>query len=377
MPRILGQTRAIETLAASLRTGRVHHAWIFAGPKGVGKFTTAAEFGSILLDPNMSPDGKSSDFRSNPDSQTAQLIAAGTHPDFFVIRKELALHSDNPALRQRKLMNIPIDLLRERMLGGRTGDDRVHEASAYRTAALGRGKMFIIDEAELLDAVAQNALLKTLEEPPERTYIVLVSSQPQRLLPTIRSRCQFVQFNPLDDASLRAWFDASGLDVSGEERIWIENFCQGSPGMAQLAAEYELSQWHRTLAPMLTELQRGVFPVEMGATMAELVEDFAKRWVDAHDNASKDAANKDGVRLVLTMLATHARTRLNQAVGDDRGDRGDRDESAADRWLSAIDLIRTAEREMQSNVNVKFLLENLVVQWADGGTRATAAVGLV
>ncbi len=355
MHRILGQPRAIGALTAALRSGRVHHGWIFSGPKGVGKFTAAVGFARRLLDPELKPPSED-DANTHQDTETSRLIDAGAHPDLHIVSKELALHSDNPKLRDRKLLNIPLDLLREHIIGGRTSDGRFHEAPAYRTATLGHGKVFIIDEAELLGPEAQNALLKTLEEPPANTYIILVSCQPQRLFPTIRSRCQHVAFAPLDSAAMNEWLDGAGLDLDEQQRTWIEQYSQGSPGTAQLAAQYGFHQWQVALAPMLAELAEGHYPAQMGQTLAELVESFASAWVDQHENASKDAANKDGAKHLLTMLAAHARRRLAQDA-----ERGDDPEH----WLRVIDLLREAEWQLESHVNMKVLLENLVVQWTD------------
>ncbi len=355
MHRILGQPKAIGALTAARRSGRVHHAWIFSGPKGVGKFTTAVRFAGQLLDPDFELPSED-DTRTNQETETSRLIHAGAHPDLHIVRKELALHSDNPKLRDRKLLNIPLDLLREHIIGGRTSDGRFHEAPAYRTATLGHGKVFIIDEAELLGPEAQNALLKTLEEPPARTYIILVTCQPQRLFATIRSRCQHVAFSPLDSTAMNEWLDGAGLDVDEQQRTWIEQYSEGSPGMAQLAAQYGFHQWQVALVPMLADLADGHYPAQMGQTLAELVDSFASAWVDQHENASKDAANKDGAKHLLAMLAAHARRQLAQNAehGDD-----------PEYWLHVIDLLREAEWQLESHVNMKVLLENLVVQWTD------------
>lgn len=354
MHRILGQPRAIRILTAALRSERVHHAWIFSGPKGVGKFTAAVRFARQLLDPQLDLSGAG--IEVDWETETSRLIDAGTHPDLHLIQKELALHSDNPRLRDRKLLNLPLDLLREHIIGGQTGDGRLREAPAYRTPTLGHGKVFIIDEAELLGPEAQNALLKTLEEPPPNTYIILVSSQPQRLFATIRSRCQHVAFAPLDSAAMNEWLDGAGLHLNDQPRKWIEQYSEGSPGTAQLAAQYGFYQWQVALAPMLADLAEGHYPSQMGQTLAELVESFASAWVDQHENASKEAANKDGANHLLTMLAAYARRRLAQdaAHGDD-----------PEYWLRVIDLLREAEWQLESHVNMKVLLENLVVQWMD------------
>ena len=190
---VLGHDRPIATLRAAIDAGRVHHAWVFAGPMGVGKLTTARALASIILDPTASPTltGK---IEPDPDSQTQRLIRAGSHPDLHVITKELSAVSEEATLRAKKQRNIPIDLLRERMIGGRvphgSPTGRFIEPVIGKAPQLGHAKVFIIDEAELLDAYGQNALLKTLEEPPRDSYIILVTTAEERLLPTIRSRCR-------------------------------------------------------------------------------------------------------------------------------------------------------------------------------------------
>ena len=137
---IIGQKGAVDTLLRSVGEGRRHHAFIFAGPVGVGKFTTAIAFAKMLV-------GESSHKQS-------------AHPDLHVIKKEDVAWSNNPLLRKRKQTNIPLDLLRERMIGGKTSDSATHDAVAYKTPMLGGEKVFVIDEAELLDEAGQNALLK-------------------------------------------------------------------------------------------------------------------------------------------------------------------------------------------------------------------------
>jgi hypothetical protein len=261
-------------------------------------------------------------------------------------------------------MNIPLDLLRERMIGGRTGDDREHDAPAYRTATHGHGKVFIIDEAELLDRYAQNALLKTLEEPPRDTYMFLITSRPERLLPTVRSRCQHVRFGPLDDDAMERWRARANPELQGDGWDWIRSFSDGSPGMALLAVEYGFHRWQGILQPMIRGLAHGTFPVSMGETMADLIEEYASAWVKNHENASKDAANKDGVRHLLTLLASEARRFM-------RDPQAKRDEILV--WADVIRLVRDAELQSEANVNLKQLLENLAVQWARRTSRAAVA----
>ncbi|MCZ6834516.1 MAG: DNA polymerase III subunit [Planctomycetota bacterium] len=362
MQNILGQSHAIETLQGTLKSGRLHHAWIFSGPRGVGKFTTALEFARILLDPEAQPN-LAGQIDSDPSSETSKLIEAGSHPDLHIIRKELALFSDNPMLRSRKLMNIPLDLLREHMLGGRTSDDRRHEAAAYRTPKLGHRKVFIVDEAELIDKNGQNSMLKTLEEPPAQTFLILVSSRGERLLPTIRSRCQHVRFHRLDLNDMEAWFNRSELGVDEDERKWLLRFADGSPGQAHLAAEFRFYEWRRILNPMIAQLEKGNYPSDMGKAMAELIKGFSEAWVKSRKNASKDAANKDGARHLFSLLASYARARL-QGLADD--------EMMVEHFASLIELIREAELQLDFNVNARHVLDNLVVQWSRLGALTPA-----
>ena len=95
---LIGHPRAAETLDASITSGKVHHAWIFHGPQGIGKFTAALAFAALLLDPETTPDltGK---VRPDPGSRVQHLLRTGTHPDLHVIRKELARFSDNASVR--------------------------------------------------------------------------------------------------------------------------------------------------------------------------------------------------------------------------------------------------------------------------------------
>ncbi len=388
MPRILGQDRALDILHSALQSGRVHHAWIFSGPKGVGKFTTAMEVARILLDPEAQ--GSEIGKPGNSGSRVQHMIDSGTHPDLHVIRKELALYSDNPLLRERKLMNIPLDLLRERIIGGKVGET-IHEAAAYRTAALGNGKVFIIDEAELLDSRGQDAMLKTLEEPPPETYFFLITSLPNKLLPTIQSRCQHVHFGRLGQPEMHAWWqqhvtserqppvavaEREAKERKGEGPAfdtkkaapaalqWALAFAEGSPGTALLALEYNFHDWNNTLTPMLNDLDQGRFPVAMGERLGTMVEEFAQAWVKRHGskNTSKDAANKAGARHVMSLLSSHARRQLASSKSDDE---------QLTRWGDVIETLRDAERQIDFNVNQKLALENLVAQWnlAQSGER--------
>ena len=364
-PFILGQPRAVTAMGRALNSGRMHHAWIFHGPRGTGKFRAAEALARILLDPASATAHRQS-LEPPRDTPVQRLIDSGTHPDLHVIRKELAAVSESRELRDRKQTNIPLDLLRERMLGGTSGDGRHHESAVFRTATLGHGKVFIVDEAELLDADAQNAMLKTLEEPPAGTVIVLVTQREDQLLATVRSRCQRVPFGPLAPEAMREWWSRSGHAPSPEDRGFADEFAEGAPGMAELALRHGLRAWDQELGPMLDEAESGGFNPAMADRMAALADEFAAGIVDADERASKDAANRLAVRLMARLLGVRIRRALHDHSASP---------AALARWLGASDALHEFEQHVDRNVNLKLAFANLAAQWAQRTAPAPAAGG--
>ena len=352
-PVLFGQEQATAQLAHAIRSGHMHHAWILHGPSGVGKCTAAMECARLLLDAE-SDAAQIDAFKAPRDTRVAELIDVGSHPDLHVIRKERAEESSIKELRDRKQTNIPLDLLRELMIGGAVGDGKSFDSPVWRGAYLGHNKVFIIDEAELLDPYGQNALLKTLEEPPPGTYIFLVTTQEERLLPTIRSRCQRVAFRALDAGAMHRWFER--FEVPGEARAWLAEFSEGAPGTAELAHRHGLRAWSEELLPRFAALERGSFDAGLSERLAELVGDFADRVVKENPKGSKEAANRLGTRCALLTLASRSRVQIADAAR-----RGDADEVA--RAAYRVELIVRLESEVRANVNLKHALSNLVAQW--------------
>lgn len=339
---LLGQARAAAVLRSAIGSGRVHHAWIFSGPAGVGKFTAAVGFAALLLDPATAPEPTG--VREPPAGTPVQeLIRSGTHPDLHIVRKELAALHREPEVRKRKQTNIPKDVLEQFLL----------EPAALARSLPGdspAGKVFIVDQAELIDATGQNVLLKTLEEPPAGTVIILVTSQEERLLPTIRSRAQRVTFGPLDEAAMEQWLARAGLETPPGMKPWVVEFAGGSPGVARTVLSAGLHEWHRALGPLLAGLDRGTFPADLGGTMAKLIEERAAADAEASVVASKDAANRAWSKRMLGYVAQHYRGALRAAPGE--------------RPARALDLVADAERQIDANVRYNDVLENLAAQLA-------------
>jgi len=351
MGSVFGHDRAIRTLLSAITSERVHHAWIFHGPRGVGKMTTALAFAGALLDPTTAPD-LSGVPAPDPESDVQRRLAAGGHPDLHVIVKELARYSEKKQIRDRKLTSIPLEVARERLL-----------VPAYLASTLPGGiasKVFIVDEAHLLNTPTQNALLKTLEEPPERTVLILVTDAEERLLPTIRSRCQRVSFGPLDDEAMAGWLRSAeaAAGIEPDRAMWLKRFAAGSPGRFVRAAEAGLDAWDKQLGAMLDDCARGRLAPALGRAMHTLVDDRAKDMVSVDKQASKDAANRAAAAEMFTLIAERARTRL----ADDPG------------AVGVIDMIRRAERELGANVQGQLVFDHLASGLAAVGRGTAPAV---
>ena len=348
LDEVLGQDRAISALLSPIASGRLHHAWVFHGPVGVGKFTTAMAFAGLLLDPGASRD-LSGRLSVDPASQTQHLIRAGLHPDLHIIMKEMAAISREANIRSSKQTTIAKDVI----------DEFLIEPAARTRAITGgsaAGKVFIIDEAELIDARVQNSLLKLMEEPPPGTVIILVTASEERVLPTLRSRSQRVLFHTLPPTDMEKWLQRRDVEIEPAHRAWILDFAAGSPGLAAAAIDNDLYEWHRVLGPMLEEVGAGRFSLEMGAALHQLVEERASAVVKKHPDASKDGANKVWARRLFAFLAEETRRRMRQAA--DRGG----DEQGLGRSLKVLDAISGAEQQLGANVNMAMVMENLAAQ---------------
>lgn len=182
LANVVGQPRAIDALHSALRSGAVHHAYLFAGPEGVGKELAAVGLAQALTCPEQPNVGCGT-------CPSCTRIVKGLHPDVSWLMPEaervergLAGRSDFANTPSRE---IRVEQIRE-----------LQERIALRGLE-SRRKVALVVSAHTMNVQAQNAFLKTLEEPPADTTLILIASAVDRLLPTIRSRCSKVHFGPL------------------------------------------------------------------------------------------------------------------------------------------------------------------------------------
>ena len=221
---ILGQDRAVEQFASAWATRKLHHAWLLAGPRGVGKASFAHAAARRVLADAAGPPAELAGIETADDHPMVRLVEAGSHPDMRWLERLPKEKGEGLA------RDISIKQVRE--LGEFMG----------MTAALSPWRVAVIDSMDELNREASNALLKMLEEPPPNTIFFLVSHAPGRLLPTIRSRCRLLQFEPLDDDAMTSIVEDQSPELSAAERKRIVGMSFGSAGRALAFAQLGLAK---------------------------------------------------------------------------------------------------------------------------------------
>lgn len=228
MTSLLGHDAQTRTLIDAAASGRMHHGWILSGPRGIGKGGFARALALRLLADAAGPpvDGEGLDV---PETHPVRrLIEASAHPDYAEL---FPLEKDGVTAR-----NISVDQVR--------GLHRLLQSAP----SLSTRRIVVIDSADDLERGAANALLKNLEEPPPDMLFLLVSHAPGRLLPTIRSRCRTLRFDPLNDGAMRAILRGKDETLSPAEIDALIRAGEGSPGKALRYAGLNLADIESAMA---------------------------------------------------------------------------------------------------------------------------------
>ncbi len=244
---IIGQKQQIRVLQKALETERFAHAYLFTGPEGSGKESVAFEIASLLNCHNAANDLRKGACASCPDCMQIQSFM---HPNVEYIfpvesalldagesaKKENKRFTDAKeryeALLEQKKQNPYLSPAMERSMGILTEQIISLQHKAMFMPNEGSKKIFIISQAERLHPSAANKLLKLLEEPPPHVLFILVSSRPEALLPTIRSRCQSVRFSRVTAQDLRLWLQENRPEIKEPELSFIVSFSRGNLRLA-------------------------------------------------------------------------------------------------------------------------------------------------
>jgi DNA polymerase-3 subunit delta' len=336
---VKGQERAVDALRAALRSGSVHHAYLFAGPEGVGKELTAVGFVQALMCPEKPQEGCGA-------CSMCLRVSKRNHPDITwlmpeaeQVKRGLAGRSDFTGTPSRELKVEQVRQLQERL--------------SFR-ALEGGYKVALIAAADWMNTQAQNALLKTLEEPPPQTLMLLVASSMDRLLPTIRSRCSKVHFGPLPRELLAE-------ELRTQRKL--------EPDLASLVAVMSAGSMGRALEYDVARLKKRKEVIERfegvraddARTVLRFAEDFGGSREDAEDSLEILSLWLRDLALTQAGGGEPANKDLTALLGEAAPKYG---EGALHRGR---ELIGAAQRALKQNASPKLQLERTLLRMFETG----------
>ncbi len=361
---VVGHGAIKRSLENAVEQGRVNHAYIFSGPSGVGKFMTARAFAAAML----CPEGGCGE------CNVCRRVVEEKHPDVMVIR---------PAGK-----NIRVETIRALRL------------DAFRKPSEADRKVYIIKNADRMWDEGASTLLKVLEEPPGNTVFVLISANPEGMLPTIRSRCQQINFSLVPAAELREYLiERKGVSAEKAELVvrltggvlgraldWCDDPSRLSRRDSVLRMARSLKQADMNQAlEMAQELYREVRgPAEELASVYQerkkeladgaLDDDTVRRLSKALDEECKREQLKEEIRGTKEILSTLAWWYRDILIFEEGGDSrlivnvdlvedisNEAEANPAQKVIGCIELLRNAMRAVEQNVPVQLNLESALL----------------
>ncbi|MFN4143719.1 DNA polymerase III subunit delta' [Aestuariivirga sp.] len=320
---LVGHRAAEAHLLQAHQSGRLHHAWLISGPRGIGKATLAYRFARFLLNaPGAEQARAHNSLHVAPEAKAFHLVASAAHPDLLVIERAV------DARNRRLKTEIAVD------------DARLAQGFFGQTAGAGGWRIAIVDPADELNAASANALLKLIEEPPKRSIFLIVCHQPGRLLRTIRSRCLHLPLEPLSAAeTVEVLRGLAPGAVEAEEGALRQaaDLSRGSPGRAMEligskgAAAFAEFLRRSKISPATAVEIAAVFSGREAAEDYYIFIDLLLGWVGeqaraaafagrgealaaAHDDINSSLRQADALNLDRRQTVTDALMRLEEAL---------------------------------------------------------------
>jgi DNA polymerase-3 subunit delta' len=315
--RLVGHDAAEQTLLAAQQSGRLHHAWLMTGPRGIGKATLAWRFARFLLA------GQEDGLFGEPESLDVpvdapgrNLVDARTHSGLFHLRR--SLHPKDNRIRDEIAV------------------DDVRELGAFMRKTEDGRRVAIVDAADEMNPNSANAILKILEEPRPNSVLLIVAHAPGRLLPTIRSRCRRLALQPLANDTVMQLLSDYAPGISADEKAALAGLAEGSIGRALELASAGSLGLYREMVDVLATLPDLDMP-----RLHTFAERFTKRGEEANGDWRTLNYLFDGW---LKGLARHwaAGEEGAPVLPVERGLQGRLLAAASlDRWMAASDRIAT------------------------------------
>lgn len=323
---IYGHDAVVERFRRSLVSGRLASSYLFLGPSGIGKRAFALKLAKALLCTNSAE----SDLNPCDQCDSCRLFDSETHPDIDVVG----------LLPGKKFLAI------DQFLGA---DERRHREGLCHNIGLrpmmGQRRVAIIDDADYLNTESANCLLKTLEEPPPGAVLILIGTNRSRQLPTILSRSQVVQFEPLkDDFACQLLLDQGLVENPNEGQELVRE----SGGSLQRASEILAMNLREFRPRLLSHLSA---PAIDGNRLTATVSDFVS------EAGTEAEAKRQRMRAAFDIVTEYLRYQLRNGHSANR--------APDSRLLAALDRCLSAEHELDRNANQATLLEC----WVDDLTR--------
>jgi DNA polymerase III subunit delta' len=324
--RVKGHEPLIRAFERAVARGRLGHAYLFAGPEGVGKKLFAIELAKTLL----CEDPPAGQFDACDQCRPCVQVDARTHPDFRLVGLPEDKHEFPIELMQKLIENLAMKPARQRK------------------------RVAIIDDADAFNDESANCFLKTLEEPPPASLLILISTSPDRQLPTIVSRCQLVRFAPLPEDVVAEQLLREDLVEKKEEALRLAKLSGGSLGDARALSEPDLWRFRRHLLDGLAQPRPD--SVGLAQALVKFVEEAGK----------ESAAKRQRARQVLGFLIDFLRAVILLQQGHRPQLADPPDAQAAGRLaerLSENQLLQIIDRCLEADYQVdRFLQLSLVLE---------------